>query len=167
MDGLISSVTEYFYTDKNSEVSLSAKKIDDTAILRELADTILHIARKLHTHTSHNPLVVSLSNLESLLLMKIERQPGMSPSELSQLLALRSSNTAAALRGLAEKGMVVRKPDPQDKRVSRLYITPTAADSIMTVHRGWAELLKQANISDEKLKETVNVLMMLDSSLSE
>ncbi len=146
---------------------MPAKNSDRAALLRELADTILHIARKLHTHTSHNPSVVPLSNLESLLLMKIERQPGMSPSELSQLLALRSSNTAAALRGLAEKGMVVRQPDPRDKRVTQLYITPTAADSIMTVHRGWTELLKQADIPDEKLEDTVNVLIMLDSSLEE
>lgn len=146
---------------------MPAKNTVHTTLLRELADTIVHIARKLHTHTSHNSLVVSLSSLEGLLLMNIERQPGMTPSELSQLLALRSSNTAAALRGLAEKGMVVRQPDPQDKRVVRLYITPIAADSIMAVHRGWTELLKQANIPDDKLEETVNVLVMLDRSLGE
>lgn len=146
---------------------MQAKNMDHAALLKELADAILHIARKLHIHSSHNTSVVSLSSLESLLLMKIERQPGMSPSELSQSLTLRSSNTAAALRGLAEKGMVVRQSDPQDKRVARLYITPTAVDSIMTVHRCWGELLEQANIPDEKLKDTVNILMMIDKSLGE
>lgn len=138
-----------------------------TALLMEVADSILHIARKLNTLSSRDASVIPLSNLESLLLMKIERQPGISPSELSQTLALRSSNTATALRELAEKGMVERRPDPRDKRASRLYITQTAIDSIMMVHRGWTDLLTQASIPEEALKETINVLMILDKTLGE
>src|SRR3546814_1288794 len=70
------------------------KKAGRSDLVVQLADTVLHVARKLRAYSLKNPGVVPLSPLESLVLLHVHRRPGVSPSDLAQELALRSSNTA-------------------------------------------------------------------------
>ncbi|HDX8866768.1 TPA: MarR family transcriptional regulator [Klebsiella michiganensis] len=146
---------------------MSTGYADHSDLLLELARTTLNIARKLQAYAHQNPDVVPLSPLESLLLMNIQQCPGVSPSDLANDLSLRSSNAAAALRGLVEKGLVERHSDPSDKRVIQLHLTLAARDSIMAVHRSWKSLLMQPNIPEEDLHAAVRVLCILNSTLAE
>lgn len=132
-----------------------------------MADTTLHVARKLHAYSLQNPGIVPLSPLECLVLLHVHKRPGVSPSELAHELALRSSNTAAALRGLIEKEQIERRADSLDKRVARLYLTPLAEESIIVVRSNWKELLLKADITLEELRIAVNVLSSIDTILAE
>lgn len=136
-------------------------------LLVELADATLRVSRKLRGYPPKNPDIVPLSPLECLVLLHVHQHPGISPSDLAQELALRSSNTATALRGLVEKGQVDRKPDPSDKRAAHLHITGKAEQSIEAVRRTWHDLLAPANISLEDLQATVRVLATIDTMLVE
>src|SRR3546814_14327667 len=83
--------------------TLFRSKAGRSDLVVQLADTVLHVARKLRAYSLKNPGVVPLSPLESLVLLHVHRRPGVSPSDLAQELALRSSNTATAVRGLDRK----------------------------------------------------------------
>jgi DNA-binding MarR family transcriptional regulator len=52
------------------------------------------------------------------------RAPGLSVGEVAQELGLRPSNASATIRSLIVRGLLERKPDDRDGRISRL--TPTA-----------------------------------------
>ncbi|EML7270610.1 MarR family transcriptional regulator [Enterobacter hormaechei] len=143
------------------------KKVDRSDLVVELADTVLHVARKLRAYSLKNPSVVPLSPLESLVLLHVHRHPGVSPSDLAQELALRSSNAATAVRGLVEKGQVERRPDPSDKRAARLHLTAAAERSIVTVRQTWRGLLAEAEISEKDLGIAVGVLTAIDATLAE
>lgn len=140
---------------------------ENVDLLIEMADTTLHVARKLHAYSLQNPGVVPLSPLECLVLMHVRKRPGVSPSELAHELALRSSNAATALRGLVEKGQVERQADSLDKRVARLFLTPLAEEAVVVVRSTWKELLLQADISVEELRIAARVLTVIDSTLAE
>ncbi|MEB2704030.1 MarR family winged helix-turn-helix transcriptional regulator [Citrobacter koseri] len=142
-------------------------KFNDSGLLVELADTTLHIARKLRAYPLQRTGFVPISPLEALVMLHVYKRPGVSPSDLAQELALRSSNAATALRGLVKKGQVERRADPEDKRVARLYLTPTAEEAIVTVRCMWKELLSQADISEEDLHIAVKVLTTINSTLVE
>lgn len=140
---------------------------ENVDLLIEMADTTLHVARKLHAYSLQNPGVVPLSPLECLVLMHVRKRPGVSPSELAHELALRSSNAATALRGLVEKGQVERQADSLDKRVARLFLTPLAEEAVVVVRSTWKALLLQADISVEELRIAARVLTVIDSTLAE
>ncbi|HRN83196.1 MAG TPA: MarR family transcriptional regulator [Hyphomicrobium sp.] len=135
--------------------------------LIELADTVLHIARKLSAYSLQNPEVVPLSPLECLVLLHVHQHPGVSPSNLAQELALRSSNASTALRGLIEKGQLERTSAPSDGRAARLHLTPLAERSIEIVRRTWRELLAPAGIPAQDLKVAVRVLAAINATLAE
>ncbi|MCY1168200.1 MarR family protein [compost metagenome] len=143
------------------------KKVDRSDLVVELADTVLHVARKLRAYSLKNPSVVPLSPLESLVLLHVYRRPGVSPSDLAQELALRSSNAATAVRGLVAKGQVERRADPSDKRAARLHLSPLAERSIMSVRQTWCELLAGADFSEKDLGVAVKVLTAIDATLAE
>lgn len=143
------------------------KKAGRSDLVVQLADTVLHVARKLRAYSLKNPGVVPLSPLESLVLLHVHRRPGVSPSDLAQELALRSSNTATAVRGLVEKGQVERRPDPSDKRAARLHLTAAAERAIVAVRQTWRDLLAEADISEKDLGVAVKVLTAIDATLAE
>lgn len=51
---------------------------DEPDTLIDLADVTLYLARKLSSYHFQNPAIVPLSTLERLVLMHLERNPGLS-----------------------------------------------------------------------------------------
>lgn len=136
-------------------------------LLVGLADTTLNVARKLKVYSHHTPEIVALTPLECQVLLYIYQFPGVSPGDLSQQMALRSSNTASALRGLIRKNQVERRPNTSDRRAACLHITAAAEQAIVTVRNTWHELLSQAGISESELDVAVRVLNTINTSLLE
>jgi DNA-binding MarR family transcriptional regulator len=70
------------------------------------------------------------------------RAPDLSVGEVARSLGLHASNASAAVRGLLARGLLERKADSRDGRVSRL--APTAkAQAIRRRREGaWGELLR-------------------------
>ncbi|MBV8948675.1 MAG: MarR family transcriptional regulator [Solirubrobacterales bacterium] len=70
------------------------------------------------------------------------RQPGLSVGEVARELGMQPSNASATVRALVARGLLHRRPDDRDGRVSRL--TPT--DRAQTIRRqreaAWGELLR-------------------------
>jgi len=70
------------------------------------------------------------------------RAPGLSVGEVARELGLQPSNASAAIRSLQARGLLQRKPDGRDGRISRL--TPTAEAQAIRRRReaAWGELLR-------------------------
>ncbi len=132
-------------------------------MLIELADTTVHVARKLRAYSQQAPEIVTLSPLECLVLL----HPGVSPTALAHELALRSSNAATALRGLIKKGQVERTASAVDKRASCLHLTPAAQKAIVTVRRTWLEAIGQVEISEAELRVATHALGAINDALAE
>jgi DNA-binding MarR family transcriptional regulator len=69
------------------------------------------------------------------------RAPGLSVGEVAQELGLRPSNASATIRSLIVRGLLERKPDDRDGRISRL--TPTVRAQAIRRQReeAWGVLL--------------------------
>lgn len=136
-------------------------------MLVELADTTLHVARKLRAYSHQAPDIVTLSPLECLVLLHVRRRPGVSPSDLAHELALRSSNAATALRGLIKKGQVERRASALDKRAACLHLTPAAQQAVVKVRSTWLEAMGQVEFSEAELRMAIRVLGALNDTLAE
>jgi DNA-binding MarR family transcriptional regulator len=110
---------------------------------RELAVALHDIAwllpRKLDPWAEVGLDQLSASELEVMRLLV--RAPGLSVGEVAQELGLQPSNASATIRGLMARGLLERKPDERDGRVSRL--TPTARAQAIRRQReeAWGVLL--------------------------
>lgn len=90
------------------------------------------------------------------------RAPELSVGEVARELGLQPSNASAAVRGLVARGLLERKPDARDGRVSRLH--PTArAQAVRRQREGaWGELLR-ARLAKLPPEDAAQLLGSVDS----
>src|ERR1044071_5926673 len=60
------------------------------------------------------------------ILIWLQRQPGLSQKELSEILEVEPITVARLVDRLESRGMVERRPDPKDRRIWRLHLGPPA-----------------------------------------
>lgn len=65
----------------------------------------------------------NLSSTRFYALVHIGERPGISSSQLSQLLICDKSNATRIIKGLEAEGLVIRKPHESDGRSLRLYLS--------------------------------------------
>jgi MarR family transcriptional regulator for hemolysin len=73
--------------------------------------------------------VSSLGNMtyaQWAVLGRIERHEGLKQSEIAEMLDLQPITLTRLLDKLSDNGLIERRPDPQDRRAWRLFLTPAA-----------------------------------------
>src|SRR5579884_3266851 len=95
-------------------------------VKREIAFTIMDVARMLKTYADQRARQFGISRAQWAVLVRIERAEGLKQSELAEILDLQPISLTRLLDRLAENGLIERRPDPNDRRANRLYLTPAA-----------------------------------------
>ncbi|HXD45572.1 MAG TPA: MarR family transcriptional regulator [Pseudolabrys sp.] len=114
------------------------------SISREIAITIIDVARMLKTYADQRARQFGISRAQWTVLMRLDRFEGLKQSELAEVLDLAPISLTRLLDRLAENGLIERRADPNDRRANRLYLTPAARP-----------LLKQLSALGEDMMETV------------
>lgn len=99
------------------------------------------------------------------------RQPGLSVGEVASELGLRPSNASTAVRGLLARGLLERRADTSDGRITRLVPTARAQAIRRCREQAWGNLLRAqlTRLPAEdvaKLLAAVEALQALASELS-
>ncbi|WP_437681120.1 MarR family winged helix-turn-helix transcriptional regulator [Sorangium sp. So ce131] len=81
---------------------------------------------------------------QDMLLRQLWQGDGQSQSELIERLGVEPPTITKALGRLEKAGLVVRRRDPSDARVSRVYLTPRGKRLREPVTAIWAELEARA-----------------------
>lgn len=67
-------------------------------------------------------------------------EPGISVGTLAKRLGLHASNTSTTVRGLVGRGLLIREPDPADRRAVRLKPTAQAKADLRRIEDHWARI---------------------------
>ena len=99
------------------------------------------------------------------------RAPALSVGEVAHQLGLQPSNASAAIRGLLARGLLERRRDTRDGRISRLRPTAKAQAIRRQRERAWGELIRArlAQLAPEdaaQLLAAVDALRSLANNLS-
>ena len=121
---------------------------------REMAVSIVDVARMLRTYADQRARQFGISRAQWTVLLRLDRSEGLKQSELAEILDLQPISLTRLLDRLAENGLIERRPDPNDRRANRLYLTPAARP-----------LLKQLAALGEDLMEIV--LQNVDAAAQE
>lgn len=146
-----------------TESSAQVERLDMSMLLRDLAWTI---HRGVPVIAGIEPVPMT----ELAILKHILDAPGITVGELSKSLGLRQSNASAALRTLTERGLVTREMDPDDRRVSRLFLTERAKAEQAAIGNAWVGPIRDvlAALPPEQIaaiEAAATALKALDRSL--
>src|SRR5258708_2841649 len=93
---------------------------------RELAFAINDVARLLRTYADHAAARYGMNRAKWAVLARLDRFEGLKQAELAEMLDLQPISLTRLLDGLADSGLIERRPDPDDRRAKRLYLTADA-----------------------------------------
>src|SRR5262245_9561754 len=102
--------------------------------------------RILQIHRAHrNRAEVALNELglytgQEMLLFRLWKQEGLTQSELVDVLGVDPSTVTKTLQRLEQAGLVERRQDAEDARVSRVSLTPKGRDLEAPVQKIWGDL---------------------------
>jgi DNA-binding MarR family transcriptional regulator len=72
------------------------------------------------------------------LLRHVQAHGGTTVRAAAEVLLMKPNNVSALVTQLAEQGLLERRPDPADKRVVHLHLTPTARQRLTEVEDAMA-----------------------------
>jgi DNA-binding MarR family transcriptional regulator len=104
------------------------------------------------------------------LMAQLERQPdGLRMGELSKRMMVTGGNITGITNQLETEGLVARVPDPKDRRVYSVKLTPAgraAFAAMAQVHEGWIAELLHGVSSDDKTR-LIELLSQMKRQLNE
>jgi DNA-binding MarR family transcriptional regulator len=110
-----------------------------------------------------------LTNLQHLVLEGLWYEAGQTAAELGKLLVMDKATLSGVLDRMAEAGWIEKRPDPDDRRVVRLFTTSKAekqkAELIALRQKANEELLAGFSLEEQVLlKRMLRDLMLAEES---
>jgi MarR family transcriptional regulator, transcriptional regulator for hemolysin len=93
---------------------------------REFAFILNDVARLLRTYADFKAAQFGITRAQWAVLVRLDRHEGLNQSELAETLDLQPITLTRLLDKLSDSGLIERRPDPEDRRAKRLFLTPAA-----------------------------------------
>jgi DNA-binding MarR family transcriptional regulator len=110
---------------------------------RHLGWLVADVSRMMRTVFDRRVKALGITRPQWLALVRLKRRPGASQSELAEMMEIERAPAGKIVDRLQERGWVERRPDPDDRRINRIFLTETGE----RVHAAiWP--IGQATVSD-------------------
>jgi DNA-binding MarR family transcriptional regulator len=105
-----------------------SRMTDEADVLaHELRGTVGRLVRRLRQEPSPIPAG------ELIVLLRLEREGPASTSDLAAAERMRPQSMAQTVRDLEDAGLIMRRPDPSDRRRALLELTKAGVDTLAAV----------------------------------
>jgi MarR family transcriptional regulator for hemolysin len=138
-----------------------------TEFQRDLLFLLHDVARLLRVDADKRARAHDMTRAQWGILIWLERQPGISQKELSELLEVEPITVARLIDRLEARGMVERRPDPRDRRIWRLHLQQAALPVLRDIDRQRAEISRMvtAGLDDDTLETLMGALLRMKTTL--
>jgi MarR family transcriptional regulator, transcriptional regulator for hemolysin len=93
---------------------------------REFAFILNDVARLLRTYADYRAAQFGMTRAQWAVLVRLDLYEGLNQSELAEMLDLQPITLTRLLDKLCDSGLIERRPDPDDRRAKRLFLTRAA-----------------------------------------
>ena len=93
---------------------------------RQIGFLIADVARLMRGSFDRRVRRLGLTRSQWLVLSRLHRHPGINQSELAEMLEVERATAGRMIDRLERRNWLIRRPDPDDRRVNRLYLTAEA-----------------------------------------
>ena len=131
---------------------------------------LLHdVARLLRINADKRARTQGMTRAQWGILIWLDRQPGISQKELSELLEVEPITVARLIDRLETRGMVERRPDPRDRRIWRLHLQPPAHIALEEINLQRADMAQSitAGVGQHTLDTMIEALLHMKATLSQ
>jgi DNA-binding MarR family transcriptional regulator len=130
---------------------------------------VSNLARLVRTLADARAREHGMTRAQWMILVHLDRQPGMSQNELASLIEVEPITVGRLVDRLEARGMVERRPDPSDRRIWRLHLTPDARPMLKEIDKARAELnaIMTADIPATELETAVDSLLQMKANVSD
>ncbi|MEU7160896.1 MarR family winged helix-turn-helix transcriptional regulator [Streptomyces chrestomyceticus] len=125
-----------------SEISSSAQDIDHVAT--GLVACLPTLTRALDRRVGQYLPYPKPPEAQLALLQHVQTHDGTTARAAADALLMKPNNVSALVTQLTEQGLLERRPDPADKRVAHLHLTPTAHQPLTEAERTMAVQVDRA-----------------------
>src|SRR5262244_968699 len=108
---------------------------------REFAFLLNDVDRLLRTCADQKARQFGMTRAQWAVLARLQRSQGLKQSELADMLDLQPITLTRLLDRLSANGLIERRPDPDDRRANRLFLTPAAGPLMEHLDRLGNELM--------------------------
>jgi len=135
---------------------------------REILYLLSDVARLLRTRADRRARQHGMTRAQWVILSRLQRQPGLSQNEIAAIVELEPISVARLVDKLQEGGLVERRPDPKDRRVWRLHLTPAAKPMLKVIrkHRGELHAEVTEGLDAGALGAAIDSLLIMKANLS-
>ena len=111
---------------------------------------------------------MGMTRAQWVILFRVERTPGLSQNELAGLLEVEPITVGRLVDKLEARELVKRCPDPKDRRIWRLELTPKAKPIVkqIEIHRDELRNLLIAGIDRRTLEAMTEGLLKMKANLA-
>jgi len=102
--------------------------------IRELLDKISSQTRRNYNHLLHD---LNLHVGQDNLLCRLWREDGLTQVELCNKLNCEAPTVTNMVKALEKKGLIIRRKDYNDKRITRIFLTEAGKDLEVPVNEKW------------------------------
>ena len=136
---------------------------------RDLLFLLHDVARLLRVEADKRARRHGMTRAQWAILIWLERQPGISQKELSELLEVEPITVARLIDRLQARGMVERRPDPRDRRIWRLHLLRPAREVLheIDVQRTDMTRIVTAGITEDSIEIMTEALMRMKATLTQ
>src|SRR6195952_82144 len=136
---------------------------------RDLLFLLHDVARLLRVDADKRARSHGMTRAQWAILIRLDRQPGLSQKELSELLEVEPITVARLIDRLEARGMVERRPDPRDRRIWRLHLLRPARDVLHEIDDQRADMTRMVTVGIDKksLEMMTEALVRMKATLTQ
>ena len=109
---------------------------------RDLVVLLYDVARIMRTKFDQRARARGMTRAQWHILARVERQPGLSQSELAAICEVEPITVARLVDRLEQRGLLERRADPRDRRIWRLHNLPPAQAILEEISAYRQELIR-------------------------
>jgi MarR family transcriptional regulator for hemolysin len=146
------------------EVGMPARERSDRSVGFLLAD----VSRMLRRNFDHRVHDLGLTQAQWRAIAQLSREQGLKQVVLAERLEVKPITLARLVDRLEAAGWVKRRPDPRDRRATRLYLTAKSQPILSDLHERAAETLEEAldGVSATQRRQLISALSKMKNNLS-
>ncbi|HWL04704.1 MAG TPA: MarR family transcriptional regulator [Xanthobacteraceae bacterium] len=136
-------------------------------VQRDFVFALSDVARLLRTYADQEARRYGLTRAQWAVLARLETCEGLKQAELAELLDIQPITLTRLIDRLCDSGLIERRPDPTDRRVKRLHLTPAATPLLAGLADLGRELFSVA-LSDtepDEIAETMRLFARMKDNL--
>jgi MarR family transcriptional regulator, transcriptional regulator for hemolysin len=134
----------------------------------DLLVLINDVGRMLRTEADRRARAHGMTRAQWVMLIRLDRQPGLSQKELAELLEVEPITVARLADRLEARGLLERRPDPADRRIWRLHLLPAAQPVLdeLAIHRDELLHMLTGKLDPAAVATVTTALLRMRATLS-